>query len=272
MIFYFMGGIIAFITAFFWKPLILEFLLKQNIKKINYNKKEIPIGMGILLLFSTVVATFFLIFFTEQPMMHYIFLFGVSLIGFAGILDDIVEESRIKGLKGHFTRMVKGELTSGGIKAIIGGLTAIFVSFSFSINLIDLIVNTFIILFSINSMNLFDVRPGRALKVFYFISGVFWVIGNFSDKYLTILMIGGTLPVLKGDLREKYMLGDVGANILGYTLGFTGAISLSIRYKGIAIFLLIILHLIAEVKSISEFINKVPLLCYLDCLGRRKEQ
>ena len=66
------------------------------------------------------------------------------------------------------------------------------------------------------------------------------------------------------------MLGDVGANILGYTLAFTGMISLNFYYKMISIVLLIVLHIIAETKSISSIINKVPLLRYLDYLGREK--
>ncbi|NLJ88114.1 MAG: UDP-N-acetylmuramyl pentapeptide phosphotransferase [Epulopiscium sp.] len=270
MIFYFIGGLIGFVTSFFWKALILEFLIKYKIAKTNYKQEIIPVGMGILLFFSVLIASFFIIFFTEQPIIYYVFLFGLSLIAFAGLLDDIIDENEVKGLKGHLKKMFNGELTGGGIKAIIGTLIAFYVSFLFSTDIIDLILNILIILFSINSINLFDLRPGRALKIFFLISIIYWIIGDFSDKYLTLLVIGSSLPILKGDLKGQYMLGDVGANILGYTLAFTGMISLNFYYKMISIVLLIVLHIIAETKSISSIINKVPLLRYLDYLGREK--
>ncbi len=115
-----------------------------------------------------------------------------------------------------------------------------------------------------------DYRYALVGLIFFLISIIYWIIGDFSDKYLTLLVIGSSLPILKGDLKGQYMLGDVGANILGYTLAFTGMISLNFYYKMISIVLLIVLHIIAETKSISSIINKVPLLRYLDYLGREK--
>jgi len=129
-----------------------------------------------------------------------------------------------------------------------------------------------LILFSINIINLFDLRPGRALKVFFLMSAIIWLIGDFSDKYLTFLLIGSSFPIWKGDLKEQYMLGDIGANILGYSLGFTAVISLTPYYKMLSIGLFLFLHLIAEKKSLSEIILKVPFLHYLDNLGRDKIQ
>ncbi|NLK20941.1 MAG: hypothetical protein GX308_02380 [Epulopiscium sp.] len=271
MIFYLIGGIISFITVFFWKPLIIEFLLKYNIKVNNYNQKEIPLGTGILLLLAITIATFFLIFFSDEPIMYFVYLFGLSFIGFAGIIDDFVKESKIKGLRSHLIRMYQGELTSGGLKALIGGLAALYISFSFSTNLFDLIANIMLILFSINSMNLFDVRPGRALKIFLGVGTILWIFSKAPDRFLTLLGIGGVLPILKGDLREEHMLGDVGANILGYTIGFTEAITLSIRFKMVMVVLLILLHIIAEITSITTIIKKVPFLRYIDDLGRAEK-
>lgn len=270
MILYLLGGIISFATVFLWKTLILEFLAKYSIKVYNYNKKEIPVGIGLLLLLSTVVSSSFILFMTDEPMMYFVYLFGLSLIGFAGILDDLVGEEKVKGLKGHLIKMYKGELTSGGLKAIIGGLTALYVSFAFSIDLIDLLLNTLLILFYINAMNLFDVRPGRAIKVFLIICIIIWISSKAPDRFLTFLLIGGILPLFKGDLKEEYMLGDTGSNILGYTLGFTSAISMNISLKFFLIILLVILHIIAEVTSITTLINKNPLLKYIDNLGRLK--
>ncbi|HHW66757.1 MAG TPA: phospho-N-acetylmuramoyl-pentapeptide-transferase [Epulopiscium sp.] len=271
MILYVLGGIIAFFVSILWKSFVIEFLNNHDIKVVNYNKKEIPIGIGILLLLSSVVSSSFIVFFTDQPMMYYVYLFGLSFIGFAGILDDLVEENKIKGLKGHLSKMYQGELTSGGLKAIIGGLTALYVSFSFSISLMDLLLNTLIILFFINTMNLFDVRPGRALKIFIIISILIWIFSKAPDRFLTLILIGSILTIIKGDLREEYMLGDVGANILGYTLGFTSAISFNMNYKIPIIVLLIILHIISEMTSISLLINKNVVLKYIDEIGRLKE-
>lgn len=271
MILYLLGGIISFFVSFFWKSFIVEFLISHNIKAVNYNKKEIPAGIGILLLLSGVVSSSFILFITDQPMMYYVYLFGLSLVGFVGILDDLVGEDKIKGLKGHLSKMYQGELTSGGLKAIIGGLAALYVSFSFSMSLIDLLLNTLIILFFINSMNLFDVRPGRAIKIFLLTSMLIWIFSKAPDRFLTLLLTGGILSIIEGDLKEEYILGDVGANILGYTLGFTSAISFNMMNKVIIIALLMILHIIAEITSISLIINRNPVLKYIDGIGRLKE-
>ena len=128
-----------------------------------------------------------------------------------------------------------------------------------------------IILFFINTMNLFDVRPGRALKIFIIISILIWIFSKAPDRFLTLILIGSILTIIKGDLREEYMLGDVGANILGYTLGFTSAISFNMNYKIPIIVLLIILHIISEMTSISLLINKNVVLKYIDEIGRLKE-
>lgn len=271
MILYVLGGIISFVVSFLWKSLIIDFLISHNIKIVNYNKKEIPVGIGILLLLSAVISSSFILFITDQPMMYFVYLFGLSLVGFAGILDDLVGETKIKGLKGHLSKMCQGQLTSGGLKAIIGGLSALYVSFSFSMSLMDLLLNTLIILFFINAMNLFDVRPGRAIKTFLITSMFVWTFSKAPDRYLTLILVGGILTIVKGDLKEEYMLGDVGANILGYTLGFTSAISFNMGNKIFIIALLVILHIIAEITSISLLINKNPVLRYIDEIGRLKK-
>ncbi|WP_058485302.1 MraY family glycosyltransferase [Defluviitalea phaphyphila] len=269
MILYLLGGIISFGISFFWKTLILEFLLNHNIKALNYKKKEIPVGTGILILLSTIISSFFLLFITNEPIMYFIYLFGFSLIGFAGILDDLVGENNIKGLKGHFGKMFKGELTSGGLKALIGGISSLFVAFSFSMDVFDLFINTLLISLFINAMNLFDVRPGRTIKVFIMISIIIWILSKNPDRFLTILLIGSIIPVIKGELREEYMLGDVGSNILGYTLGFTSAISLNLYTKIFFVMILILIHILGEITSITFLINKNPLLRYIDKLGQK---
>lgn len=272
MIFYLIGGLIGFLSSFFWRDIILDFLIKYNFKKVNYRNKKVPVGMGILLFFSTLIAAYFIIFFTEQAFIYYLFLFGLSLIAFAGILDDSIDEKEVKGLKGHLRKLFKGELSAGAIKALAGIFAAFYIAFLLSGTLSDLILNLLLILFSINIINLFDLRPGRALKVFFLMSAIIWLIGDFSDKYLTFLLLGSSFPIWKGDLKEQYMLGDIGANILGYSLGFTAVISLTPYYKMLSIGLFLFLHLIAEKKSLSEIILKVPFLHYLDNLGRDKIQ
>src|SRR5690554_1140590 len=115
MVLYLLGGIISFVNAFLWKPLILEFLDQHNIKVCNYNRKKIPVGIGILLILSTIVSSFFVLFFAEEPIMYFVYLFGLSFVGFVGMIDDLIGESNVKGFKGHLIKMYKGQLTSGGL-------------------------------------------------------------------------------------------------------------------------------------------------------------
>jgi UDP-N-acetylmuramyl pentapeptide phosphotransferase/UDP-N-acetylglucosamine-1-phosphate transferase len=117
-----------------------------------------------------------------------------------------------------------------------------------------------------NVGNLFDLGPGRCIKVCWPISATLTLV--FLDSLVPLaLALGSVLGVLGSDLKEKVMLGDTGANPLGALVGVcflaTGnhAVVVGGCLVGIA------LNLAAEKVSFSRIIVSNSLLLRLDSLG-----
>jgi UDP-N-acetylmuramyl pentapeptide phosphotransferase/UDP-N-acetylglucosamine-1-phosphate transferase len=74
------------------------------------------------------------------------------------------------------------------------------------------------------------------------------------------------------DLRERMMLGDTGANVLGGVLGLVVVLECSRTTRNVVLVVLILLNLVSERVSYSAVIEKVPPLRWLDQLGRAKPE
>ncbi len=96
----------------------------------------------------------------------FMFLFAALSMSFAGIMDDIIGNRNVSGLKGHFKSLFKGTLTTGGFKALYGGFVGLLISVVLTRSIPEIVLNTLIIALSTNLMNLMDLRPGRAIKVY----------------------------------------------------------------------------------------------------------
>jgi hypothetical protein len=158
---------------------------------------------------------------------------------------------------------------------------------------------TLVIALSANLMNLLDLRPGRALKVYSLavIAPAVMVALGAIDAYNaemaryvgetgTLLFAGAdrvtlviaTLVVVLGpvaamgryDLGEQAMLGDAGANAMGAIVGYLLAMSLSLAGMVVAAVLLLGFNLLSERVSLSALIEGFPPLAWLDRLGRTK--
>jgi UDP-N-acetylmuramyl pentapeptide phosphotransferase/UDP-N-acetylglucosamine-1-phosphate transferase len=70
------------------------------------------------------------------------------------------------------------------------------------------------------------------------------------------------------DVRGKVMLGDAGANYLGFAAGVALIEGTPLGLQIIMALLLISLHIVAERISLSAWIEAKPLLRWLDGLGR----
>jgi UDP-N-acetylmuramyl pentapeptide phosphotransferase/UDP-N-acetylglucosamine-1-phosphate transferase len=83
--------------------------------------------------------------------------------------------------------------------------------------------------------------------------------------------MGGAVGLMPEDLRERMMLGDTGANVLGGVLGLVVVLECSRTSRNVVLVVLIVLNLISERVSFSSVIEKVPPLRWLDQLGRHSE-
>ena len=107
-----------------------------------------------------------------------------------------------------------------------------------------------------NALNQLDTRPGRALKVYLAAA-----IPLDAPRGIAVLL----LPY---DLREMAMLGDAGSNALGAMLGLNSVKRFTGRGQWVAISALAGLTVIGERTSIGAWIERTPVLSWLDRLGR----
>ena len=253
----------------------------------------------------TVWSTLGFIWLGWAVLMAFMGMWGLALATSAvfalGLLDDLFGSGESKGFRGHLKALMQGILTTGGIKlfgiSLISLLYAYYEVLGYGANdtvallprvILALIAGAAIALTS-NFLNLLDLRPGRAAKVYLLlIALVAMVVMATSRSFVVITpVILFALPILTvilPDLREKGMLGDAGANTAGFIAGALVVTLLSGWGMGsdewisapyfwaIFMYLLVMLalNLASERVSYSQIIDNNPLLKKLDNIGRLK--
>jgi UDP-GlcNAc:undecaprenyl-phosphate GlcNAc-1-phosphate transferase len=118
-----------------------------------------------------------------------------------------------------------------------------------------------------NLLNLFDLRPGRALKVVLLFAPA--AAGGGPASRLVAVASGTAVALLPPDLNEEAMLGDTGANAAGALLGTAAVAGLGRRGRIAALLAVGGLTLASEKVSFTKVIARTPVLRELDGLGRR---
>jgi hypothetical protein len=147
-----------------------------------------------------------------------------------GAYDDLAGSGDRRGFRGHIGALRQGEVTTGAV----------------------------------NLLNLFDLRPGRALKVAAASGALLGAAGQDS----VAAPLGAGLALLPEDLGERAMLGDAGANALGAMLGASAA-GLSRPARIVLLAGIAGLTAASEKVSFTKVIARTPALNWLDMLGRR---
>ena len=252
-------------------PLFRSLLIESNVLRPNYKKDMIPVSMGIVFLPILIINAIILAYFTTnfKDMLHiFIFLFGLVSMFFAGILDDIIGNRDVSGLKGHFKSLLNGKLTTGGFKALFGGFIGLVISIAISKNIYDIVINTLIIALSTNLMNLLDLRPGRAIKGYLLISIVLlFTLGEYT-RNLLLLIFPNVIAYFNQDLKAKAMMGDTGSNVLGISIGILFVMGYPLKVRLIWLAFLIFIHILTEKYSLTKIIENNKFLNFIDKLGR----
>jgi UDP-N-acetylmuramyl pentapeptide phosphotransferase/UDP-N-acetylglucosamine-1-phosphate transferase len=195
--------------------------------------------------------------------------------GALGAYDDLAGSSSSRGFKGHLSALTRGEVTTGAVKILgIGatGLAAAVVAGSPAPSrtgrVLDALVNGAIVAGSANLMNLFDLRPGRAIKV-GLITATPLAFG--AGAAVVAAPLGAAAALLPEDLGERAMLGDAGSNALGALLGLA-AIRLGRGPRLAVLAGLVALNGASEFVSFTKVIARTPALNWFDMLGRRPVQ
>ena len=197
-----------------------------------------------------------------------VFVLGVAVLG---LIDDFAgsAEGQPRGWRGHFGALRRGELSTGVFKAVgVLGLSLLVAALLVEEKDQYLLAAAVLVL-ATNVFNLLDLRPGRAGKAFVFLGAVL-TLGSWDTYALEALglFIGPALVLLPYDLRERAMLGDTGANLLGALAGLWLVLALSGTGQLIALALLAIVTVYGELRSISELVERTPGLRSLDSWGR----
>ena len=204
--------------------------------------------------------------------------FAVAGAGAAafGCYDDLAGSGQRRGFRGHLGALAHGELTSGAVK--IGGIGASGAAAGLLLGgpAGDIAVNAGLAAGGANLLNLFDLRPGRAIKVTLAAAGLLAAAGRAAGPAARPAALcavaapaGAALALLPDDLAERAMLGDAGANALGALLGTAAAATLPRPARVAALAVVVGLTAASEVVSFTKVIERTPPLRWLDMLGRR---
>ncbi|WP_303223139.1 glycosyl transferase [Intestinibacter bartlettii] len=275
---------LGFLGTYFMIPLFKSMLVNGNVIRPNYKNEMIPVGMGIVFLPMIIINSIILGFVTLNNIWFVssrnynlnivwllclaLYIFSMMAMFFAGALDDLIGNRNVSGLKGHFKSLFKGELTTGGFKALFGGFVGLVVSVCISSSIVDIIVNTLIIALSTNLMNLFDLRPGRAIKAYLVIMIPIYITLTGYTKVFPLLILPNVLAYFNTDLKARGMMGDTGSNVLGISIGVLMALGYGIKVRLAWLVFLILMHLITEKFSLTKIIEKNRVLKFIDNLGR----
>ena len=263
--------LLGLIGTYLMIPLFKNLLVDSNCIRPNYKGEMIPVSMGIvflpMIIINGIIVAFFTVDFVSMTCL-FLFIFGMMAMFFAGIIDDTIGNRDVSGLKGHFKNLFKGKLTTGGFKALFGGFVGLIISVCISKNIIDIIVNTLIIALSTNFMNLFDLRPGRAIKVYLVIIIIILFTLTGYIQMLPLLILPNVIAYFNYDLKAKAMMGDTGSNVLGISIGILMALGYTLNVRIAWLIFLILIHILTEKFSLTKIIEKNKVLNFIDRLGR----
>ncbi len=275
--------LVALLAAAILAPALLRALGDGGRTRRNYRDRALPFPFGVLTLAAAPIALIGLVALQRlastrvlpaQLLPIAVYALGVLALG---LLDDTLGRDdagadgrvRQRGWRGHGAATLRGELSTGALKAAGSlGLALLAMSYLGLSNGRWLLAAAVLVL-ATNAFNLLDLRPGRATKAFVLL-GAGLAIGSADLHTLWALGLFAAPALVAGvyDLRERVMLGDTGANLLGALAGLWLVLTLSGTGQLVALALLAVITLYGELRSISALIERTPLLRQLDSLGR----
>jgi UDP-GlcNAc:undecaprenyl-phosphate/decaprenyl-phosphate GlcNAc-1-phosphate transferase len=174
-----------------------------------------------------------------------------------------------RGWRGHGAAALRGEWSTGALKGAGSlGLALFAVSFLQRSDARWLLAAAVVVL-ATNLFNLLDLRPGRAIKAFVLL-GAGLLIGSGDPRPLWAVGLFAAPALVAGsyDVRERAMLGDTGASLVGALAGLWIVLTLSSAGQIVALGLLLALTIYSEFRSLSALIERTPWLRGLDSWGR----
>jgi UDP-GlcNAc:undecaprenyl-phosphate GlcNAc-1-phosphate transferase len=266
----------AFATIFaaILAPVLLRALIDGGHVKANYRDRSVAFPFGLLTVAAALVALIPLaliqrlkladVFYPETVTVA-VYVLGVA---FLGLVDDTLG-GKPRGWRGHGRAVLHMQLSTGALKAVGSLGLALYVTSYSGFSTGRWLLASAVLVLATNVFNLLDLRPGRCTKVFVLL-GVGLTLGAASVRPLwAVGLFAGPALVAGGyDLRERAMLGDTGANLLGALAGLWLVLTLSGVGQIVALALLGAVTVYGELRSITRLVERMPLLRQLDSWGR----
>jgi UDP-N-acetylmuramyl pentapeptide phosphotransferase/UDP-N-acetylglucosamine-1-phosphate transferase len=256
-----------------------DVLHAETLRRRNYRGRLLPTAAGIFAVVAVLVveagrSTLGAFGVGDEPgddLARPLVLFACVGFGLLGLVDDLLGTDAERGFRGHLRALAAGRLTTGALK-IAGGAAVALVLVGTAGELVSgkrLLADAVLVALAANAVNLFDRAPGRAIKVALCAWIPIALVAGTGAVGVALAPVAGAFCGLLGDdLRERVMLGDAGAYALGAVLGLGVVLDAGRGPRNVVLLALVLLTLAAEIVSFSRVIERVPLLRYLDRLGR----
>lgn len=264
-------------------PALLRSLAQTGHLRENFRGRALPFPLGVLSAAAALLALVPLMLiarlgpaavFHPETIPVALYAFGVIALG---LIDDTLGDpapgvagARPKrGWRGHGAAALRGEFSTGALKAAGSLGLALLAMGQLGLSNWRWLLAAGVLALATNVFNLLDLRPGRSTKAFVLLgAGLTIGAGELRPLWALGLFAGPALVAGFYDLRERAMLGDTGANLLGALAGLWLVLTLSGTGQLIALALLAAITLYGELRSISELIERTPGLRELDSWGR----
>jgi UDP-N-acetylmuramyl pentapeptide phosphotransferase/UDP-N-acetylglucosamine-1-phosphate transferase len=253
--------------------------------RANYRARELPFPFGVLIPAAALLALIPLELvgrlasvklFHAQALAVIVYCLGVLCLG---LIDDLLAPgaggdgqagaSGPRGWRGHAAALLSGRLSTGAVKAA-GSLGLALLALGYlPLSQWRWLLAAAVLVLATNLFNLLDLRPGRAIKAFMLL-GAGLALGTRELRPLWTLGLFAAPALVAGlyDLRERVMLGDTGASLIGGLAGLWLVLALSGTGQLVALALLLVASVYGELRPISALIDRAPGLRQLDSWGR----
>jgi UDP-N-acetylmuramyl pentapeptide phosphotransferase/UDP-N-acetylglucosamine-1-phosphate transferase len=273
-----LAAVLGAVLALVGWPVLRSLFARPAFRRTNYRGRDVATAGGLVLIAAVVLA---------EPVLSAVGRYGeialadrdarravvAAVVGFGllGLLDDLTGDTSTTGYRGHLRALLKGEVTTGVLKILGGGIVALAVT-AMAVDdrgLGWILVDAALVALSANLANLLDRRPGRTGKVAAVAGAVVCAASGFDPAVAGVALVtGATVGLLLPDLREELMIGDTGSNPMGAAVGLGVVIAFGPVVRVAVLVAVLALNLASERVSFTAVIERTPALRRLDQLGR----
>ena len=270
------GYLVARLVFMLLRPTLASPLLVRR----NFRDHDVPTAVGVVVALAVlvveggrVVAGALGVGAEDVDATRAAVLVVVAGMALLGLLDDLAGDDDARGFRGHLAALARGRLTTGGAK-LFGGVAvavvAVAVSGTGDPSAPRLLADAALVALAANLGNLFDRRPGRTIKAGLAAFGALAAATSATDQLTAVAVVAGAAAaLLLDDLRERLMLGDTGANVVGGAVGLGVVVACAPATRTAVLVAVLALNLASEAVSFGRVIDAVPPLRAVDRWGRR---